>query len=100
MKNLPQHINTRVKITISAPKAAKGSLFESRANILDQICLLILCESNYFRVQCLRSSKKDKTRSSGNTNKDPDKRNQKRNLKYQLYSQSGIVGNAVIGRWK
>lgn len=72
MKNLPQHINTRVKITISAPKAAKGSLFESRANILDQICLLILCESNYFRVQCLRSS--------GNTNKDPDEKKSKEEL--------------------
>jgi hypothetical protein len=36
MKNLRQSINTGVRTTISAPKAAKGSLVESRANILEQ----------------------------------------------------------------
>ncbi len=37
------------------------------------------------------ASKKDKTRSSGNTNKDTDKIGQKRTLKYQLSNQSGVV---------
>ncbi len=36
MKNLRQPINTGVRTTISALKAAKGSLVESRANIRDQ----------------------------------------------------------------
>ncbi len=35
MKNLPQFMSTRVKTTISALKAAKESLLESRKNILD-----------------------------------------------------------------
>jgi hypothetical protein len=36
MKHLRQPINTGVRTTISALKAAKGSLVKSRANILDQ----------------------------------------------------------------
>lgn len=37
MKSLLQPINIRVRTTISALMAAKGSLLESRANILDSI---------------------------------------------------------------
>jgi hypothetical protein len=40
MKSLLQPINIRVRTTISALRAAKGSLLESRANILDQIRFL------------------------------------------------------------
>jgi hypothetical protein len=37
MKNLRQPINTGVGTTISALKVAKGSLVESRENILEQL---------------------------------------------------------------
>ena len=40
MKSLLQPINIRVRTIISALRAAKGSLLESRANILDSIRFL------------------------------------------------------------
>jgi hypothetical protein len=49
MKNSPRYMSIRGKTTISALKAAKESLLESRKNILDRNCFLILSESNYLR---------------------------------------------------
>ena len=54
MKSLLQPINIRVRTIISALRAAKGSLLESRENILDQIRFLfnIRYRESFRWIEC------------------------------------------------
>jgi hypothetical protein len=53
MKSSLQPINIRARTIISALRGAKGSLLESRANILDQIRFLFnTAGENFRRIEC------------------------------------------------